>query len=225
MSNTNTMNILKSVEDLYLKGDYQSAINELLKAKSQLDAGLFHFNLGTLHLKQNSLGPARYNLEKAKSIGFNYSIVKKNINVIKADQSIVDISNGGTYFNQAMINTIETPMYMFGLSALLISIVLILLARYKKISLQSFAILFLLIVAAPFSIKFYTYSQLDDVVVMQDSSILEGPSKIYSENGTIKAGSKVIIGKKLNNWYLIEYPDQVSGWIHREKIGFYREKI
>ena len=65
MTDTNTNPQPKSVEELYLSGDLEAAIDLALSQKSQMEPGHFHYNLGSLYLKKGDLGAARLNLEKA----------------------------------------------------------------------------------------------------------------------------------------------------------------
>jgi hypothetical protein len=221
MSNTNTNTLLKSVEEIYLKGDYKQAIDTLIKSKGTLQPGLFHYNLGTLYLKMGRLGPSRYNLEKANKIGFSNPLVKNNINYIRKQESIISVGESGSLIDKTFFHINEASSYQFGFFLLLFSLFLVIAMRFKKISLRSFSIVFFVAILLTSIIKVYTHSNYHQAVIMNDVSIFEGPSKIYEESGNIIAGSKVLVSKSQNDWFYILSPASVSGWIKRSALGFY----
>ena len=56
--------VFKKFEGLYRKGEYQKAEKLLLTNKEEIPPGIFHYNLGTIHLKIENFSAARFHLEK-----------------------------------------------------------------------------------------------------------------------------------------------------------------
>ncbi|CAN0054173.1 unnamed protein product, partial [Chrysoparadoxa australica] len=90
MPTANSKEILNSAKTYYLNGDYEAAKNAVLEGKPHLDSGLFHYNLGSIYLKMGKLGPARFHLEKAKTEGFSYPMLWKNLTYVKAQSQVLD---------------------------------------------------------------------------------------------------------------------------------------
>lgn len=221
MLDTNTNVLLKSVQDLYTKGDYDQAIDVLIKAKEQLEPGLFHFNLGTLYLKVDRLGAARYNLEKSKKLGFYDAVVKNNIDVIRQNSELTDISNTESLWEGFLYKTIDLPPYVLGSGLIFMTLFFFVLFRLKKINMTVLASLVVLFVLIPASFKFYVSTYYQDVVAMKDTPIHEGPSKVFEENGSLGEGSRVIVVKEHNDWFYVGYPSYSTGWVKRSSLGFY----
>ena len=71
------------------------------------------------------------------------------------------------------------------------------------------------------AIYWFWVKDLNAVVVIKDSIVYQGPSKIYEQNGTLSSGSKVILSKRSNNWYYVRFPESHAGWVERSLLGFY----
>jgi hypothetical protein len=221
MANNSMTNILKSVEELYLKKQYDEALDALLKHKDSFDSGLFHYNLGSVYLKMGNVGAARYNLEKSKDSGFSLGLVNKNINIIKQNVNVVGLEKSDSIYEQAIGFSINKSSYLVGTVFLLCAIVVLLLAIFKKIKSWSIIIGLLLFLSIPVSLKVFVDKRFDRAVALRDLSLHEGPSKIYEESGEIRAGSKVIIGKSVNGWLFVKYPESVAGWVKRDDVGLF----
>ena len=49
--------------------------------------------------------------------------------------------------------------------------------------------------------------KIDYGIVLTETTLLEGPSKIYTEITKLEPGVKFIIGSTKDGWYLIKFPD------------------
>ncbi len=221
MANNSTTNILKSVEELYLKKQYEEAIDTLLKHKDTFNSGLFHYNLGSLYLKMGNVGAARYNLEKSKDNGFNLTLVNKNLSVIKQSTNIVGLERSDSIYEQAIGYSIDKSSYLIGSFFLLCTIIVLLLVLFKKIKSNFITLCLLAVLSIPVGVKIFVSARFDRAVALRDLALYEGPSKIYEESGEVGAGSKVVIGKSINGWLLIKYPESVAGWVRREDVGLF----
>ena len=87
MADTSTKDILKTLKVSFEQSNYKNGINTLLDKKNELPQDVFHFYLGNLYLKQGDLGAGRYNLQKAKKLGYQHQIVENNIKYVEAKVS------------------------------------------------------------------------------------------------------------------------------------------
>ena len=94
MSEHGNSQLTKQLQELYINKKYDDAISLMLTEKKTFDAGQFHFNLGSLYIKQNNFPPAKFNLKKSiKSGGFipgafhNLNFIESKIQAEKSDAS------------------------------------------------------------------------------------------------------------------------------------------
>jgi hypothetical protein len=62
---------------------------------------------------------------------------------------------------------------------------------------------------------------VNEAIILKDIAVYEGPSKIFSEKGKLKAGSKVVLGEFKDGWFFIEFPLSQVGWIAKDQVGLY----
>lgn len=221
MANNSMTKILKSVEELYINKQYDAAVETLLKHKDTFSSGMFHYNLGSLYLKMGRVGAARYNLEKSKDSGFNLTLVNKNLNIIKQKNNIVGLEKSDSIIEQAIGLSINQSSYLLGSIFLICTSIVLLLAIFKKIKSNILLFIILSFLIAPVILKLFVDTSYDRAVALVDLPLYEGPSKIYEQSGEVRAGSKVVIGKSINGWLLIKYPQSVAGWVKREDVGLF----
>lgn len=212
MEDISTENTLKKIEALYLDGKFEMARDELLAIKDKLSTGQFHYNLGTILFKENQYGPARFNLELAKQLGFSYPGLEKNLSVVAA-------KIGHRYDATPLSTLITAPDSYFLLFSAVLITTLSLLKKSGILKFKSFVIL-LLISLSPVIFKMAWLDKNYKVAVnLKKIQILEGPSKIYNSMYELDEGQKIIVGKSLDEWLLIEWPVEYSGWVNRNELG------
>ena len=218
MSNTNTNELLKSLETLYTKANYQEAIDLLLKNKESFDPALFHYNVGSMYLKNKNLPIARYHLEKASHLGFTSSEVMNNLNVTELGLDLTTLESSGSvatdYFYQALF---VPQSYVIGYMLFIVTLMLF-LKKFKKLSWMYFTSLTLLFLS-PAVIKSILIKNLNQVVVLKTSHCKEGPSGIFEDNHELPAGLKIIVTKPKEGWYFIQHPSHLSGWVKKDDLG------
>jgi len=213
--------ILNTAKKFYLNGDYESAKSTILEGKSQLDPGLFHYNLGSIFLKMGKLGPARYNLEKAKQEGFSYPMLWKNLDFVKAQSQVMDPTKARTTQEVFLGKTLDLSTSLVAIFSLLVTITLLFLVRRKQIRIAYAVGVFLMMAFLPLAGKIYINESYNYAIALETARVYEGPSKIYPDYGELGEGSRVIVNRFHDNWYFIVSPKELSGWIERNQLGFY----
>ena len=221
MSKDKSNQILKRIENLYQKGDFESAKNEVLKSKSHLDSGLFHYNLGSLYLKMGKIGPARLQLEKAKVKGFNFPMLWKNLNYVNGQPQVQDPTKSKDLKEFFIGKTLDIPISSFILFSTVVFILILFFLRRKTLNIVSFLTLFILLSLLPLGFKYYLDHSLDYAIALVPTRVYEGPSKIYPDYGELGEGSRVILSKYHDNWFFITSPQDYMGWVEKDKLGFY----
>jgi tetratricopeptide (TPR) repeat protein len=237
MKNTNTLTTAKSphvneqkaieastgsaFDELYLKKDYKGAANYLLQNKQQLNSGIFHYNLGTVYSKMGDYPAARFHLEKAIKEGYINSSSLNNLTYVKAQLQVDDLTTSTELPDQLMNTVLTIPpaaYFSFSLILLLLGITLL---RSKKLIKKTGIGFFIVLIVAP---VFFSQRYLDKInyaVAFKDVAIYEGPSKIFTEKGKVRAGSKIILGEYKEGWFYIKFPISLAGWISKDQLGLY----
>ena len=237
MKNTNTTTVKKSpqgiapikevststnsFEELYLKKDYKGAANYLLQNKQQLNSGIFHYNLGTVYSKMGDYPAARFHLEKAIKEGYINSSTLNNLTYVKTQLQVDDLSTSTMIPDQIMNSTLSIPSSAYLSITLILVLLGTVLLKTKKLVKKSSIALFVALVAFPFLFSQFYLNKVNYAVAFKDVIVYEGPSKIVSEKGKVKAGSKIILGDFKEGWFYIKFPISLAGWINKDQLGLY----
>ena len=221
MANSSTFSTLKSVEDAYLKGNYDKAADELILQKTEIDTSLFHYNLGSIYLKKGDLGAARYNIEKAIQNGFVGTLPYNNLKVIQKSSEVMDLSKSEYLYEKSLSKALNIPSEAFLSLTLVLILAWILMLKKKLLTHWLPASLFFLFGLTPILFSAFYLDTFSQAIVLKPTLIYEGPSKVYSENYDLGAGSKVLINKENDGWVLIKYPRDIAGWVESKDLGFF----
>jgi hypothetical protein len=216
MADNNINNSLKKLEELYLNKEFAGLRDELMKIKKDISPGLFHYNLGTAFAKDGMFAAARYNFEKAKKEGLNNLALSKNLELtveqidgrpeLSFSEDLFDFSVGAS---SSLFLTMTLVLVLFS----------VLLKKFKVISRVVFVVL-LIVSSSPYLIKTkYLNEKFHVGVNLKDLKIYEGPSAIYDILKVVPPGQKVIVGKKFEDWIMIESPMEHAGWVKRNDLG------
>ncbi len=230
MKNTSTTNTAKpsdapatslSFDQLYLKKDYKGAIQYLLDNKEQFDSGIFHYNLGTVYSKMGDHATARFHLEKAVQDGYINSSSLNNLAFVKSQLQVDDLSTSTSLPDQ-LVNTASVipPAGYFSITLLLL-VIFTLMIRFKKIQTKWVMAVVLLLAITPAIFSTVYVKDINYAVALKDVPLYEGPSKIFSEKGKVRAGSKIVLGQFKDGWFYVEFPISLSGWISKDQLGLY----
>lgn len=220
MGNLTTTQILQSLESLYLEGQFQKAVDYLIEHKTSLDEGHFHFNLGTIYGKMEQHAIGRFHLEKAIKKGYINSQSLNNLKAVEGKLLIEDVSNSDSFYERSVSSAMVYPTEIYLLLTLILVFITGMLIRLKVVKsfgakFSIFAISFIPIIGF-----YFILSPLQFAISLEDISIMEGPSQIYEEKASLKAGSKIVVDKQSGDWFFIKLPAHKSGWIKRKSLGF-----
>lgn len=218
MENSSTKELFKSLEELYESKEYESVISMLLENKDKISKGDFHYNLGTAYLKNNNLSASRYHFEKAYHEGHMTPQLLRNLETSKSFLNVKELERSD-YFKDNLLSLSKSfPFESYLLISLIILVISVLLFRLKKIKMIPLGVLLgLAIVFSSFGL--YVEKSIQQAIVLESSTVLEGPSRSFDETAELPRGIKVIIKKRDDKWVFVESPLHYSGWIERVKLG------
>ena len=208
-------------DELYLKKDYKSAAQYLLDNKKQFESGIFHYNLGTVYSKMGDQPAARFHFEKAIAEGYINSSSLNNLDFVKSQLQVDDLSTSTSFPDQVVNTMTSIPMAGYFSMTLLLMIIFTLLIKLKKIQNKWIMVFVMLLSLTPVLISNFYVENINFAVALKEVPIYEGPSKIFSEKGKVRAGSKVILGQLKDGWFYIEFPISLAGWISKDQLGLY----
>lgn len=206
----------KSLESLYLKGDYKELKDNFLKNKDQYSAGIFHYNLGTVFAKEGNFAASRYHLEKAVKEGLLTPNLFSNLSFVKSKLSWSESEAAPAIIEWALLLPAKAYISM-SLGLLLVALLLI---RPFKAA-RRWWVLFLALSLLPVAIKWMAVDGHYMGIALKELKIHEGPSQIYEEKSLVPEGAKFVVSKEHDGWFFIEYPLHLTGWISKENIGLY----
>lgn len=218
MSYSSTKNFIQSVEEAYTKGDYDLVIKELLENKSNLDMGIFHYNLGTAYLKKGSLAVSRFHLEKAYNAGYLNPGLVKNLSVVKGRLSVQEVETSDHIFDNVLAASKSIPTSAFYSFSLALLFIVIVLYRFKRITHIAGSVVVGLSLTVAL-LGSWTKSSYQTAFMLQDSKVFEGPSESFDVSQEVPAGVRVFIKKQDSKWLYISSPVHLVGWIQRSKLG------
>jgi len=220
MADTNINKQVKELEQLYLDGKYTELKEKLVKDRDSLSPGVFHYNLGTILAKEGNLAAARYNLEKAKSLGFSHPALIKNLDSVTKKVQVTQYNSEKPLDIKLLEGFVFTSDSLFLLASLLCALFMTILLRMKLIKNRYIFVALLALSTTPFLVKKYHYNTTYMTAVnIKATKVFEGPSEIYEPIKEIEGGQKVIIGKSFEDWIFVNWPVEYSGWVKRQDLG------
>lgn len=212
---------LTAFEELYANAKFEEAKSYLEKNSQLYSKGAYHYNLGTVRLKLNEYALARYDFELAKKEGFHNSALANNLTYAEKMLALDDLSES-TITQERVINSLTNiPNSGYVTITLSLLLIILLMIRLGHITKKFTMIIALILCLVPVLIGKLYVGNLTTAVALDNVKLYEGPSKIFSEKGEVKAGSKIVISDKKDNWFLIQYPMSLTGWVQKEKLGIY----
>ncbi len=213
--------LLKSLETLYLDGKYEQAQNLLLKNKIEFNEGLFHYNLGTLLAKTGKVAAGRYHFEKAKKDGYVDTKNHNNLEFVKNQLQVNDISSSEEFSDQFIDSALALPVSIYISMTLILLIIFSLVIRFKVVMNKYLRLIFFVLAFSPLAFNQFYLGQKNQAVSLTELKLYEGPSKVYEEKGAVPAGAKLILGRIEKGWVFIERPLDLSGWVKLENLGIF----
>lgn len=219
MANTSTNDILKTLKVSFEQSNYKNGITHLLEKKSELPQDVFHFYLGNFYLKQGELGAGRYNLEKAKSLGYRHSILENNIKFVEGRVAEKGVGFTQDTYSKAVSTASNLSFEYFVLASLILFSFILFLRKIKTIKNNVITIVFLVFAFLPIGIKSYLLHGVNVGIVLKEIKLYDGPSKIFSDIRDLPAGTKLILGQNSEGWLYVQYPVELSGWVEAKDLG------
>lgn len=221
MENNNINELMKSLSELYAKKEYNKAI-ELLEQNSQtLDTGTYYYNLGTLKAKTGNFALARFYYEKALKKGYQSEALLNNLSFVKTKMEGDDLSNSLSFEDRVQDASSMFSLNTFLLLGAIVFFLSMLFMRLMK-SMRVWKIIVILLVSfSPLMLKVFYLDKKPVAIVLKEVEVYEGPSSIFEQKGTIKAGAKIRLGKINDKWAFVSAPESAVGWVNKESLGFY----
>lgn len=221
MADSNIQKDLKSLEQYYQQKQYDKGVEWLLQNKDAYSKGQFHYNLGVFLTKEGNLAAGRYNFEKAIKEGYVNTQVYHNLTIVESQLNVNDISNSKSAFDQSINYALSISPDAYLLFSLILVLIVLTLKKLRLIKEWAIAGVFIALALIPFGASKLYLDRLDYAINLKEVKIFEGPSKMFPERGSIKPGTKVIIGQKDGEWLFIKSPLLLAGWVNKNDMALY----
>ncbi len=218
--------------EYYQQGNYKAAIDAYLKILNNgYESWEVYYNLGNAYYKDQQIGLAILNFERAKRLNPENEDI--NFNLELANLSVVDrIPEMPQFFLFALVSKL---VHLFSLNALgfiTIGIYLIWTAltlfyiflktgRVRRILILSIGITTILLIffAGIFSIRIYeNETRIEGIVVVDKVDVKSAPGEAGTEVFTLHQGVKVQIKDRSGEWAKIRLSDGKVGWLNQAVI-------
>ncbi len=224
--------LFEEANNAYQRSEYAYSIElyEQILDKGLVSAELF-YNLGNAYFKNNNLGPAILNYERAlrlrpmdEDIIHNLEIARSRI-VDRIEQRPLLFYERwwkATYNLQGVDGWAVTTIVLVIL--LLVSIVSYLFSRTMALKKTAFfSMLFLLILAIHsviFTIKQHNrlFSQREAIIMQSRVTAKSSPATQSPDLFLLHEGAKIAVRSSLGQWYEIALPNGTVGWIKAEAM-------
>ena len=222
MANSSTANLFASLEEYALKGDFKQAEELLIKNRDQFNQELYHYDLGTLRLKQGDQVVARFHLQKAIKDGLLYPDAFNNLEIANNQLHIQDLATTRINPLEGFLDkAIDLPDECF--LCLSLCLVCCSLFLFWRNNIRKLSILFvsLILSATPYVVSEIIEQKLNPAISLKEVELREGPSNIFTPNKKVAQGVKILIDKIDGEWFHICYPTIYEGWAQRDTLGIY----
>ena len=181
--------------------------------------GVFHYNLGTAHLKMGQWAPGRFHLEKARGLLPLDGRVGRNLEYVRSQLAVGDIDAATGLFERG-VGALAGSGFGHHLLAFLLVLLAVTALWRRALGRATRRILLAPLAASPALLPWLLTTGYDSGVVMRDVVLREGPNEAFEEMGTVvPGGAKVVVGNRDGAWALIKYPAHLSGWAPAKDLG------
>lgn len=209
MEDTTIKDILKTVEDLHRQNDYSGAKKLLEGHKSELDPGVWHFNLGVLNAKLDQWPLARFHFLMAEKNGYSGNEILRNQKIVEEKLEIQKLEKPLSTADYLRKGALIGSEGIF-LSVSFIFLILGIISLWKKSGAKVF-VMFASLAILTTGLNFWILSWNRSVVI-NPAPVFEGPSVIFQSRGEIPPGVMIITSKQ-GEWEKIVFPSRFDGWI------------
>lgn len=203
--------VISTFGQLVAKGDYNTALNILTKAKGEVSEFQYWSSLGLVQLKLENYPEARLAFEKASLQTIYSSSLKKNMEFL--EEKIPDGGQNSTwadYGNSILLNLGPSKVWILSLM-----LVLPLVWLVKTHMSRTFLIFSSVLGLIPILFSLWFQLETGAFVARSQLELYDGPSQIFRTNRLISPGMKVLVRERDNWWYVV-YPPATTGWISKD---------
>lgn len=202
--------------------DYEKIINMGGK-----NADVF-YDLGNAYFKDNQLGMAILNYERALKYNKRDKEAIDNLNIAKllikdkepfTKKSIIGLPIRFIQNNITMFEGIVFTTIIFWL--LMGCLIVVLLASRKKLFIRITYILTIFLVIGLISIAVIYFGEEKApaaIVIVPETDVMSGPGENYSVSFKLHDGTKVYIDAHQYNWYKIHLVNKMTGWLREDSV-------
>jgi uncharacterized protein YgiM (DUF1202 family) len=223
--------------EAYMKGDYKEAVlaYEQVVALGVVSEDLY-YNLGNAYYKQNALGPAIYNYERALEVepsGTTADDARYNLDAAreavrrKAEDRLVGAEAQPLWVR--LVAPFSTSSLSWLFLSLYVSVFGVLVALrfvapgFARVSLW-LALAFLVLLASGAGTlltgRLYLSSRVERAIVLPDTlPVHEGPDANYQTTFTVHAGLRVRVTERDQDWVRVRLQNGLEGWVPTRAIG------
>ncbi len=218
----------------YKDGRYSDAIRAY---ESLAAAGVYHehlfYNLGNAYFRNQQLGPAIYNYERALRIEPHMQDARFNLDLARdtVGQRVIDRLEGaerGQLWIRA-VTSLSTSQILVGflaINGLFFALLIVLrylgdgFVRSTLVVTTGFAAVALALSIALLSGHLYYIERVEMGVIVADQVVLrEGPDEKLAERAEVHPGLQVRILSRSSGWLRLRLSNGVEGWAPEHTIG------
>ncbi len=221
--------VFRQGNEFYEQGHYQEAIDKYQQIlASGLKNGYVYYNLGNALLKEQRIGEAILQYERAKRLLPRDEDVEFNLEYARAlaldkmEQKVGKLTRVftaiRTYFTPNEVSLAFWGAYLL-LTAVIIAFIFV--PRRWKLRMVYLALPFALVFLGSAILLFLhtSYDDADDAILLVPQvEAKTGPGESYSAVFEIHEGAKVRIQREKLQWVEIKLPNKVIGWIPKESL-------
>jgi len=201
------------------KKQYDEALDLLAKSQAELSADSYFYNKGLIFEKKNNLIEARFNYEKAQSLGLKDKKLDQNLGRVYENLGVSYLEEAQSFEHYFIQSSLEIPASFALFSFLLILVSCAYLGRsLRKIT----RVLLLMILVIPFICGAYIRFNYGYALANGDVALRLGPSRSMERIIDLPSGLKVIVKKKTQRgWTEVYFPEDFKGWVQNNQFLLY----
>lgn len=209
----------------YEQKDYNQAITCYEEARLQADDPRLWYNLGNAYFKTNKIGQAILCYRRARCLAPRDPDIAFNLNFARhfrvdkipvADNPFSQVLRRGLmYFSPAETSFLAAICFLIG--TILLSLYIIQQRGGWLWSAMAAGLVWLFFLAAGFAWRSETNPD-NAVIIVSEANALSGPGPDYAGIMILHDGTEARIRESRGDYYLIQIPGGLGGWIKQETV-------
>jgi tetratricopeptide (TPR) repeat protein len=225
--------ILQQAERAYDSKKYPEAISRYEQLISEgYNSYQLYFNLGNAYYRDNKLGKAIYNYERARKLEPNEEDVNINLGIASA-KTIDKIDSHENFFISAVKTgllstfTTRTWAWLSVASLFLAALFFYLFMSANKILVRRMSFIFVIVFCLGFVLTyFFGYSALSArnnnkfaIITSNEVKIMNEPTDVAKSKFSLHEGTKIRVVESNGDWVLIKLDNGNEGWLRITDVG------